>query len=165
MLDPETAAPRKGVLTRYGKKKWEEHCQDQWGKSGKNLNEFYKGQAIRFDPKQITHHKISDKRNVFYVDIKTCSPGDAEAFIIRMKEYFQKKKEVKAIEEARGYKEVPVEERWTPPTTDEDIWIPIRPKAEEKISDEEYFRKKLTESLVLPHQFFYDRLKNTEFVV
>lgn len=105
VLDPDSGlVGKKNILTRYGKNKvTQEHCAKQWGASGKNLNEIYKTQAIKFNPDQIVHHKINNDRKVFYVDVKSMSANEAENFIIRMKEHFKKNKEVKQFSSDEEY--------------------------------------------------------------
>ena len=75
----------------------------------------------------------SDARKIFYVDVGG-SFFDATTFMQNLKEQFRKKKEEKAFYAEQS-------ERWHAPTTDEDIWIPIRPAQTAIMTEEDYLNK------------------------
>lgn len=103
------------------------------------------------------------ERRVFYIDGGTLPPAKAEAYLERMKALYRKRK----VPTARGLTgNNAVEEKWTPPAVDEDIWVLTRPNAQNKIEtlpgasnlgeidDAVYFRQKLLVSLNLPRNYF-----------
>lgn len=105
------------------------------------------------------------ERRVFYIDVGTLSPARAEAFVDRIKSQFRKRK----IATARGGGQggaSNAEERWHPPSQDEDYWLPTRPNSNTKIDtlpgaqnlgeidDALYFRNKLFTALKFPKSYF-----------
>lgn len=71
------------------------------------------------------------ERRVFYVDVGTLAPYKAEAYIERIKDQFRKKKTFNKRSPLGGASAV--EERYIPPSVEEDFWIPIRPNSQTKI--------------------------------
>ena len=104
------------------------------------------------------------ERRVFYIDVGTLSPARAEAFVDRLKSQFRKRKI--SGNAGRGTGAQAVEERWHPPSQDEDYWLPTRPNSNTKIDtlpgaqnlgeidDALYFRNKLFTALKFPKSYF-----------
>jgi hypothetical protein len=102
------------------------------------------------------------ERRIYYIDVGQLSPQRAEAFIDRLKNQLRKRR----TSSNSGIGANAVEERWQPPTPDEDIWVPIRqntntridtlPGAENlgEIDDAIYFRAKLLIALNVPKGYF-----------
>ena len=105
------------------------------------------------------------ERRVFYIDVGTLSPARAEAFVDRIKSQFRKRK-ISAASGATKSGASAVEERWHPPSQDEDYWLPTRPNSNTKIDtlpgaqnlgeidDALYFRNKLFTALKFPKSYF-----------
>ncbi len=103
------------------------------------------------------------ERRVFYIDVGQLPPFKAEAFMDRLKDQFRKKKVFSTKGGISG--PGPVDERWTPPTADEDFWIPLRPNSNTRvetlpgaqnlgeIDDALYFRNKLFISMCFPKNY------------
>jgi hypothetical protein len=104
------------------------------------------------------------ERRVFYVDVGTLPPFKAESFMERMKDQFRKKKVPTSKGGQTGASQV--EERWHPPSQDEDYWIPIRANSNTRvetlpgasnlgeIDDAVYFRNKLFTAMNFPRNYF-----------
>jgi hypothetical protein len=103
------------------------------------------------------------ERRVFYIDVGQLTPARAEGFMERVKDQFRKKK----VASNRGQSGPnAMEERWHPPSADEDYWLPIRPNSNTRIEtlpgaqnlgeidDALYFRNKLFTSLNIPKNYF-----------
>ena len=102
------------------------------------------------------------ERRVFYIDVGTMPSYRAESFMTRMQDLLRKKKTVKSPGEGASA----VEEKFVPPSPDEDIFIPVRPNSATKvdtlpgaqnlgeIDDTVYFRNKLYISLNFPSNYF-----------
>lgn len=109
------------------------------------------------------HNSRAPERRVFYIDVGQLPPGKAESYVERLKDQYRKRK----IAQARGQTGAnQVEERWTPPAIDEDIWLPVRPNTGTKIdtlpgaqnlgevSDLKFLQLKLYTALNFPANFF-----------
>lgn len=104
------------------------------------------------------------ERKVFYIDVAQMPPFKAEAFVERIKDQYRKKKATALRSTTPGASAV--EERWHPPSADEDFWIPIRPNSQTRvdtlpgaqnlgeIDDALYFRNKLYTALNFPNDYF-----------
>ena len=103
------------------------------------------------------------ERRVFYIDVGQLPPFKAEAFMERLKDQFRKKKVFTNKGGTAGAG--PVDERNTPPSADEDFWIPLRPNSNTRvetlpgaqnlgeIDDALYFRNKLFISMCFPRNY------------
>ena len=109
------------------------------------------------------------ERRVFYIDVGQLPPFKAEAFLDRVKDQFRKRKI--ASNKSTGANQV--DERWQPPSQDEDFWLPTRPNSNTRIEtlpgaenlgeidDAIYFRNKLLTSLNFPKNYFNNEDPNT----
>lgn len=101
------------------------------------------------------------ERRVFYIDVGTMHPSRAESLMSRVQDLLRKKKVV-----ARpGDGAASVEEKFVPPSPEEDIWIPIRTDSKTRvetlpgaqnlgeIDDTVYFRNKLYNALNFPPSY------------
>jgi hypothetical protein len=102
------------------------------------------------------------ERRVFYIDTQGIPPAKAEAFMERVKDQLKKKKTPRNGAEGASS----VEERWHPPSVDEDIFIQTRPNSNTRVEplpgaqnlgevdDTVYFRNKLFMALNFPKNYF-----------
>lgn len=109
------------------------------------------------------------ERRVFYIDVGQLPPFKAEAFLDRIKDQFRKRK----IASNRNTGANQVDERWQPPSQDEDFWLPTRPNSNTRIEtlpgaenlgeidDAIYFRNKLLTALNFPKNYFNNEDPNT----
>lgn len=109
------------------------------------------------------------ERRVFYIDVGQLPPFKAEAFLDRVKDQFRKRKT--ASNRSTGANQV--DERWQPPSQDEDFWLPTRPNSNTRIEtlpgaenlgeidDAIYFRNKLLTALNFPKNYFNNEDPNT----
>jgi len=109
------------------------------------------------------------ERRVFYIDVGQLPPFKAEAFLDRIKDQFRKRKI--ASNKSTGANQV--DERWQPPSQDEDFWLPTRPNSNTRIEtlpgaenlgeidDAIYFRNKLLTALNFPKNYFNNEDPNT----
>ena len=107
----------------------------------------------------IVHNSRAPERRVFYIDVGNIPSHKHESFIERMKDQLRKKKVVRSTQEvgASG-----IDERWAPPSADEDYFIPVRPNSNTRIEtlpgaenlgeidDVVYFRNKVFVALNFP---------------
>jgi hypothetical protein len=105
----------------------------------------------------------SAERKVFYVDVGGIAPARVEAFMDRFKDQFRKKKLHSSRSGLGGASAV--EERWAPPSLEEDYFVPIRPNTQTRIDtlpgasnlgevgDLKYFLDKLFLSLNFPKSY------------
>jgi intein/homing endonuclease len=111
-----------------------------------------------------THNTRAPERRVFYIDVGSLPPFKAEAFMERMKDQFRKKKVATSKTSGLGGASQ-VEERWHPPSQDEDYWIPMRANSNTRvetlpgaqnlgeIDDAVYFRNKLFTAMNFPKNY------------
>lgn len=111
----------------------------------------------------ISSNSRAPERRIFYIDVGQLPPFKAEAFMDRLKDQFRKKKV--HTNKGGGTGSSSVEERWSPPSIDEDIWVPIRPNSNTKIdtlpgasnldqiSDVSYFQNKLYVAMNFPKNY------------
>lgn len=103
----------------------------------------------------------SPERRIIYLNTGNMPPAKIEALVQRMQDLFRKKKV--ATNRSNQLSASSVEERWSPPSSDEDIWIPMRngdtvtrietlPSASnlDQIEDVKFFREKLYKALNMP---------------
>lgn len=103
------------------------------------------------------------ERRVFYIDVANLSPARAEAFMDRIKDQYRKKKVFNRRSPNPGSSAV--DERYVPPSAEEDFWIPMRPNSSTRIDtlpgaqnlgeidDAIYFRQKLYTALQFPRNY------------
>lgn len=115
------------------------------------------------------HNTRAPERRVFYIDVGQLPPFKAEAFLDRIKDQFRKRK----IANNRSTGANQVDERWQPPSQDEDFWLPTRPNSNTRIEtlpgaenlgeidDAIYFRNKLLTALNFPKNYFNNEDPNT----
>lgn len=75
------------------------------------------------------HNSRAAERRIFYVDIGQIPSHKGEALVERMQDQFRKKKV--ASKSASGASAV--DERWHPPSVDEDIWVAVRPNSNTRV--------------------------------
>lgn len=109
------------------------------------------------------HNSRAPERRVFYIDVGQMPPFKAESFMERMKDSLRKKKAFSSRGGASGAS--PVDERFTLPSQDEDMWIPLRPNSNTRVEtlpgaqnlgevdDALYFRNKLFIALNFPKNY------------
>lgn len=102
------------------------------------------------------------ERLVFYIDVGNLPPFKAEGLISRLQDQLQKKK---TYSNRAGSGASAVDERWTPPTIDDNIWIPTKNGSATRvdtlpassilgeIDDARYFRDKLFIALNFPKYY------------
>lgn len=102
------------------------------------------------------------ERRVFYIDQGTMPQSRADALLERLKQRLRKKKV--GLNRGKGLNQI--EERWSPPPADEDIWLGVRPNSATRvdtlpgaqnlneIDDVLYFRNKLFVALKFPKNYF-----------
>lgn len=131
---------------------------------GQSLIEPARGPAnqLRLMEDSMVVYRLSraPERRVFYIDVGTQPSFKSDAFMDRVKDLLRKKKITKTGTGASA-----VEERYTPPSADEDIWIPIRPNSNTRvetlpgasnlgeIDDTVYFKQKLYTALNMPSSY------------
>jgi hypothetical protein len=117
------------------------------------------------DAMMVYRQTRAPERRVFYIDVGSLTPARAEAFMQQVKDQFRKKK-VATGRGGGGTGASVVEERYAPPTADEDFWLPIRPNSNTRIDtlpgaqnlgeidDALYFRNRLYVALNIPKNYF-----------
>lgn len=103
------------------------------------------------------------ERRVYYIDVGQLPQFKAEAFVERLKDSFRKRK-VSTNSSTGGANKV--DEKWQPPSLDEDIFVPLRPNSQTRIDtlpgaenlgeidDAIYFRNRLFTALNFPKNYF-----------
>ena len=103
------------------------------------------------------------ERRVFYIDVGGMPQFRADALLDRMKDQFRKRKTTNTSGNIGSNQ---VEEKWVPPSVDEDIWLAIRPQSNTRIEtlpgaqnlgevdDAIFFRNKLYKALNFPEGYF-----------
>lgn len=101
------------------------------------------------------------ERRVFYIDVGQLPSFRAESFMTRMQDLLRKKKTANKPGDGSSA----IDEKWSPPSADEDFWIPVRPNSNTRIEtlpgaqnlgeidDAVYFRNKLFTSLNFPSNY------------
>tara|TARA_R110000824_G_scaffold102755_1_gene244533 strand:+ start:672 stop:2012 length:1341 start_codon:yes stop_codon:yes gene_type:complete len=107
------------------------------------------------------------ERRVFYVDVGNMPTSKVEMYMERLKQKFKKEK---FWDGATGN----ISERYNPLSTDEDFFVPTRPKGSTKIEtlpgaqnlgetdDVKYFRDKLLAALKVPKDYIVEKDKSPE---
>ena len=107
------------------------------------------------------------ERRVFYVDVGNMPTSKVEMYMERLKQKFKKEK---FWDNATGN----ISERYNPLSTDEDFFVPTRPKGSTKIEtlpgaqnlgetdDVKYFRDKLLAALKVPKDYIVEKDKSPE---
>jgi hypothetical protein len=145
---------------------------------GDDRNQFYPYGVSLIEPARGPAHQLrlmedamlvyrlsrSPERRVFYIDVGQLPPFKAEAYIARMQDQLRKKKTFNS-KSSSGAGASAVEERWVAQSSDEDIWVPIRPNTNSRIEtlpgaqnlgeidDALYFRNRLFLALNFPKEY------------